>query len=142
VIGIVWVNHHAVFGRFTRIDRVAMFVNLVLLMFVTAIPFSTATLATYLRDGGVDQHLAAAVYGIPVLGVAVSFTVLCGWAMRRGLLRDRTRASASVMRFARGAVAISAAIGIAFVSAVAALAAHATIAAYYTFERAPADEDG
>jgi len=32
------------------------------------------------------SHLAAAIYGLPVLGVALSFTALCAWAACRGLL--------------------------------------------------------
>lgn len=55
---------------------------MLLLMFVTAIPFSTETL----HHGGRDSHLAAAIYGLPVLGVALSFTALCAWAARPGLL--------------------------------------------------------
>ena len=55
-------------------------------MFVKAIPFSTETLASYLHHGGRDSHLAAAIYGLPVLGVALSFTALCAWAARPGLL--------------------------------------------------------
>jgi uncharacterized membrane protein len=140
VIGIIWVNHHAVMHRIARVDRLAMFVNLVLLMFVTAIPFSTATVAGYLRHGGRNAHFAAAIYGVPVLGVALSFTALCAWAAHRMLLHSGPSSSTkatSVNRFAAGSVAISVAIGLAFLSAVAALAAHATIAAYYSFERLP-----
>jgi uncharacterized membrane protein len=144
VIGIIWVNHHAVLHNIARVDRMAMFVNLLLLMCVTAIPFSTATLASYLRHGGRDDHLAAAIYGVPVLGVTLSFTALCTWSAHRGLLQaglGRREAATSVRRFAAGSVAVSGAIAVAFVSAIAALATHATIAAYYCVERSPADRD-
>jgi uncharacterized membrane protein len=144
VIGIIWVNHHAVLHNIARVDRLAMSVNLLLLMFVTAIPFSTASLAGYLRHGGRDDHLAAAIYGVPVLGVALSFTALCTWAARRGLLHARLGyrgAATSVRRFDAGSVAIMGAIAVTFLSAIAALATHATIAAYYSVERSPADGD-
>ena len=65
VIGIIWVNHHALLHNIAHIDRTAMFVNVLLLMSVTAIPFSTETL----HHGVRDSHLAAAIYGLPVLGV-------------------------------------------------------------------------
>jgi uncharacterized membrane protein len=122
----------------------AIFVNVLLLMFVTAIPFSTETLASYLHHGGRDSHLAAAIYGLPVLGVALSFTALCAWAARRGLLHvaiGSRRAATSVRRFAAGSVAMLAAIGVAFLSTIAALAAHAAIAAYYRVGRSPAGAD-
>ena len=109
-------------------------------MFVTAIPFSTETL----HHGGRDSHLAAAIYGLPVLGVALSFTALCAWAARRGVLHVAMagrRAATSVRRFAARPVAILAAIGAAFLSAIAALAAHAAIADYYCVGRSPAGAD-
>ena len=58
VIGIVWVNHHALFTSFARVDRTLMFLNLGLLLWIAAIPFGTSTMATYLRSGGGDAHLA------------------------------------------------------------------------------------
>src|SRR5438128_9484237 len=63
VIGITWVNHHALVDSFRKVDRSLMFLNLVLLMFVVAIPFATSTMSTYLRNGGNDAHVAAALYG-------------------------------------------------------------------------------
>ena len=55
VIGVVWVNHHALLSLAARTDRKLLFYNLILLMWVAVIPFTTATLADYLRDGGADQ---------------------------------------------------------------------------------------
>jgi hypothetical protein len=117
---------------------------LLLLMFVTAIPFSTETLASYLHHGGRDSHLAAALYRLPVLGVALSFTALCAWAARRGLRHVAVagrRAATFVRRFAARPVAILAATGAASLSAIAALAAHAAIAAYYCAGRSPVGAD-
>ena len=51
VIGIIWVNHHAVFELLGAIDRVALFLNLLLLMAVAAIPFATSLFAEYLTAG-------------------------------------------------------------------------------------------
>jgi hypothetical protein len=38
IIGIIWVNHHAVFELVGRVDRSVLFLNLLLLMSVVAIP--------------------------------------------------------------------------------------------------------
>ena len=51
VIGIIWVNHHAVFDLIGAVDRVVMFLNLLLLMCVVAIPFTTALLSEDLTAG-------------------------------------------------------------------------------------------
>jgi Endosomal/lysosomal potassium channel TMEM175 len=61
-IGIIWVNHHTLFKNFAEVDRVLLFLNLMLLLFVVAIPFATITITAYLRDGGSDAALAAVVY--------------------------------------------------------------------------------
>ena len=45
VIGIIWVNHHSLFRLAARVDRLLMFYNLLLLLFVITIPFTTSTLA-------------------------------------------------------------------------------------------------
>ena len=34
VIGIIWINHHSLFSNLEAIDRVALFLNLLLLLFV------------------------------------------------------------------------------------------------------------
>src|SRR5260370_5131810 len=60
VIGIIWVNHHAVIKSIAKVDRTLLFLNLVLLLFVVLIPFSTATAAQYLPVGGADVTHAMA----------------------------------------------------------------------------------
>jgi len=140
VIGVIWVNHHAVFTQIDTVDRTLMGINLVLLLFVTVFPFPTATLASYLRHGGSDAHLAAAAYGLTVEGVALSFTGICAWAARRGLLeRDLPAgvARAAARTYAGGALAIAVAIGLAFESAILALAVHMVVAMFFLVGRAP-----
>ena len=56
VVGVIWVNHHALFALIDRVDRVLLFENLLLLMFVTTLPFTTAPLADFLREGGASAR--------------------------------------------------------------------------------------
>ncbi|RVU28655.1 DUF1211 domain-containing protein [Streptomyces antnestii] len=151
VIGIMWVNHHQVFSYVVRVDRTLMFLNLVLLLVVAAVPWPTAMLAAYLREPG-TSHVAAAVYSIVMVAMALSFQALWWHLTRTGHLFDdlvdnaaarRTRA-----RFALGSLAYPAAVGLSFVSAPLTLAAHGVIAVYYGFNQVPvptrerADGDG
>src|SRR5215468_10382952 len=53
-IGIIWVNHHALFRNFAKVDRPVLFLNLLLLFFIVSIPFAAATIADYLTRGGPD----------------------------------------------------------------------------------------
>jgi uncharacterized membrane protein len=140
VIGIVWVNHHALFTSFARVDRTLMFLNLMLLLWIVAIPFATSTMATYLRTGGGDAHLAAALYGAVLEGMSVSFASILLWSFKRGnrtvpLPPGATRAA--IVRFTIGALFYLVAIVIAFVSAPASLVLNALIAIYYIFEQTP-----
>src|SRR5258708_12799697 len=47
-IGIMWMNHHTLFGHVRLIDRPLLVLNLLLLMGVVAIPFPTALVADHL----------------------------------------------------------------------------------------------
>jgi uncharacterized membrane protein len=138
VIGIIWINHHSLFSNLEKIDRGTLFLNLLLLLFVVAIPFATATMAEYLRVGGSDSHLAAALYAVVSLGVGLAFAMMFLWSSRHGHFRTaldpRTRRNAFV-RFGIGNLAYTLAIGLAFVSAWLTLVVVALAAIYYSFEQ-------
>jgi uncharacterized membrane protein len=141
VIGITWVNHHALFKSLATIDRLLMFLNLTLLLFIVAIPFGTATMAAYLRSGGADAHLAAALYAAVLEGMALSFSAIFVWSTRAEGRRHEplppggTRAA--IVRFTIGSIVYLVAAAVAFVSAPATLAIIALMAVYYMFEQAP-----
>jgi len=143
-IGVLWVNHHSLFGQIAKVDRTLLFSNLALLLFVVAIPFVTSTLAAYLQEGGQDSHVAAGLYALVMEGMAVSFTLIFIHAVRRDLLiRTMTpaEARAAIVRFGVGTVVYLAVLGLAFVSAPAVLAVAALITAYYIFERVPSESE-
>jgi TMEM175 potassium channel family protein len=140
-IGIIWVNHHTLFKNFSEIDRPLLFLNLLLLLFVVAIPFATVTIAAYLSLGGADASLAAVVFQGIFEGMSVSFGALFWWSIRHEHLKvvlSAAGARSAVIRFGVGNVAYIAAIGIAFLSAPASLLVSALVAAYYVFEQTPA----
>jgi uncharacterized membrane protein len=140
-IGIIWVNHHALFRNFAAVDRVLVFSNLLLLFFVVAIPFVTATMATYLEVGGADARLATAVYASVLLAMSLAFGLVFVWPIYRRLLAvplDAASARVATIRFTIGNLAYVAAIAVAFVSTAAALAISTLVAVYYVFERTPA----
>jgi uncharacterized membrane protein len=144
-IGIIWVNHHALFGNFARIDRPLLFVNLLLLFFIVSIPFATATLADYLTRGGADAALAAAIYQGVFLGMSLSFGALLWWSIRRQHLKAPLTGAGALrafIRFAGGNVVYAAAIGVAFLSPLASLIISGLVAVYYVFEHTPAQARG
>lgn len=144
-IGIIWINHHALFRNFSEIDRVLLFLNLLMLFFIVTIPFATATIAGYLGHSGPDAALAAAIYQGVFLGMSLSFGGLFWWSIRcQHLKTPLTGAGArsALIRFAGGNVAYASAIGIAFLSAPASLLIGGLVAVYYMFEQTPAQDPG
>jgi uncharacterized membrane protein len=139
-VGIIWVNHHTLFKNFSKIDRVLLFLNLLLLFFVVTIPFGTATIAAYLTHGGADAALAAAIFQGAFLGMSMSFATLFWWAVRHEHLKITLTPDAqrsALIRFGGGNVAYAVAIGVAFLSAPASLFLSLLVAIYYVFEQTP-----
>jgi uncharacterized membrane protein len=82
-IGVIWINHHAMLRRVQTVDHSVLIFNLLLLMLIAVLPWTTALPAEYLREAD-GQHLAAAIYGGSLLAMALSF-----FAMQRHLLVAR-----------------------------------------------------
>ncbi len=142
-IGIIWVNHHTLVRNFAVVDRIMLYLNLLVLFFVVTIPFATATMAANLRDGGADASLAAAIYQGVFLGMSAAFGGLLWWSVRkRHLTIPLTGAAArtALIRFTIGNLAYAAAIGVAYLSAPASLLMSLLVAVYYVFEQTPGRE--
>jgi uncharacterized membrane protein len=143
-IGIIWVNHHAVMDRIESVNRRLLFLNLVFLMSVAAIPFPTALLADYLRAGH-DERLAAAVYGATMAVMGITFGLIWAYAVLSGDLLhpriNRALARRSLLIFAAGNPLYLLAIGVSLVSAEAALAIYALLALFYLFDALPPLEE-
>ena len=138
IIGIVWVNHHAVLALIVRVDRGLAFLNILLLMTVALIPFGTGLLAEYLTHGS-PEHAAAAAYSIVITLMGLAFGTLWIYASRGGRLLvpgfPREELPRITRRFVVGTPVYAATIGIAFASALACLAVHALVAVYYALAR-------
>ncbi len=59
VIGIFWIGHHIMFHYIKRSDRTLLWLNTMLLMFISAIPFAAALIGEYRTE-----PVAAAFYGL------------------------------------------------------------------------------
>ena len=139
-IGIIWVNHHALVRNIARVDRVLLFLNLFLLLFVVLIPFATATMASYLAQPGHDSHVAMALYAGVFEGMAITFSALFAWTLKEGRTHQPVPPQArrtAAGRFVAGNVPYLVAIGVAFVSPAVSLGLIGAVALYYVFENTP-----
>jgi uncharacterized membrane protein len=65
-VGVIWLNHHALFQRVGHVDRGLHWVNLGILLGAVVIPFPTSVLADALAQdvAGRDAKVAVALYAI------------------------------------------------------------------------------
>lgn len=80
VIGVYWINHHAKFRRIVGTDQRLMMINLVFLLFISVVPFTTGIIAE--NSGAVGT----AVYAIGMVACGLSLTWLWAYADRAGLV--------------------------------------------------------
>lgn len=137
VIGIIWINHHTMFTLVNQVDRRVLFVNLLLLLTISVIPFPTRLLAEYLLDS--DADVAAAVYSATMFLMGIAFASLWLAITRDARLLnqpiDAEVRRVALRRFGAGGVVYAFTIGLSFVSAIATLAVHAALAIYYCFDQ-------
>jgi uncharacterized membrane protein len=135
---VIWINHHALLSLVERVDRVLLFENLVLLMFVTTMPFTTSTLASYLQHGGADARWAAALYGLSNIGMSFAFTAMFARMVGKGLLIhpvDAETGRRAVRRFGLGTIAYPIATVLGLLWPPLMLLAIGGLAAYYMIEQ-------
>lgn len=143
-IGVIWINHHAMLRRVDRVDHTLLLLNLLLLLVVAALPWTTALLAEYLREDE-GQHLAAGVYAGSFLAMSVAF-----YALNRHVLYAEPRLlhdgiddgvrEAIDRRNRRGLLPYVVATAAAAVSSYLTLAICAVLALFYALPSTTADE--
>lgn len=130
-IGIMWVNHHRLFNHIRRTDNALMFLNLLLLLGVTFVPFPTALLSAHYETP--DRTIAAAVFNGTYVLIGVFFNVLWFHAVKSGLLDPETLESAALIsrNSAFGPVWYLLCLGLTWISVPASLALNVALAIFY-----------
>ena len=130
-IGIMWINHHRLFTHIKRSNNALLFLNLLLLLGVTAVPFPTAVLAQHL--GQSDQRAAAMLYHGMYFAIAVFFNLLWRYA-NRNLLGENVDISATgkiSARYAVGPILYLVCIAVAWVNVPVSLLLNVALAVFF-----------
>jgi uncharacterized membrane protein len=140
-IGIIWVNHHVLIRSIALVDRMLLFLNLVLLLFVVLIPFATATVADYMsQSNSPDARLAMVIYAGVLLGMSIGFGAIFEWTLhgehRLQPLPPEAHWPAR-LRFIGGGGVYVVALVVALFNAIAAFVLIALVAVYYIAQRTP-----
>jgi uncharacterized membrane protein len=133
-IGIIWVNHHAVFDLIGRVDRTLLFLNTMLLLVVAFFPFPTRLVAEFLDEGG-NERTAVLAYGCTLTLMSVFYGALWFYAAigRRHIAPHVPQSAVDTISksFAPGSLLYGAATLIAFVSPLATVLITLGIAIFY-----------
>jgi uncharacterized membrane protein len=134
-IGIMWVNHHAVFEQIDRINRTFLVINVFFLMVIAFIPFPTHVLAAHLQH---DARPAAFFYGLTNVAMAAGYACLWFYAAKGGRLispaADPRMVSGISRAFRPGIPIYTLATLSALISAWLAVGLFAAIALFYVLE--------
>ena len=132
-IGIIWVNHHAIFELIDRSDRTLLFVNTFFLLDIAFIPFPTKLVAEFLRSP--DERDAVLAYDLTLLLMALLFQLLWFYPSRRRRLiaseAPRERVDAITRAFLPGVPLYLSIVAVAFVSATASVVLTLAAAIFY-----------
>jgi len=130
-IGIMWVNHHRLFNHIRGCDNRLLFLNLLLLLGVTVVPFPTALLAAHYAQA--DRTISAAVFNGTYFVIAIFFNVLWHHAVRGGLLDSETQESANSIsrQYAVGPIAYLVCFLLSWISVPASLAVNIALAVFF-----------
>jgi uncharacterized membrane protein len=137
VIGIMWLNHHTIFGHFERVDRNLVYLNLALLATIVFVPYPTGIFGEALRRGE-GERVAAVFYSLVMTVNAIAWAALWLYgSTRRRLLTpafpEEQRRTATLL-FTSGPLVYAAAILVALANAYVCLALHGALAVYYALD--------
>jgi uncharacterized membrane protein len=141
-IGIMWINHHAMFAAITLVDRRLLIINLVLLMGVVAIPFPTGLIAQELAGGSAavaGGQAAAVAYGVVMIAISIGYSAMwmyiAGHPRQLGAARLMEQPRVVNLQFSAGLFGyIAGALIAGLVSGLIALIIYGLLAIYYMFE--------
>jgi TMEM175 potassium channel family protein len=132
-IGVIWINHHHTVSLLGRVDRTFLFVNVILLMVISFLPFPTRLVAEHLRGAGARP--ATLAYAATFVVMAVMHQVYWQYARRgRRLIAEHVPESALRgvdLAYLPGIPMYGAVFVLAFFSPLAAVIATFAIAAFY-----------
>jgi uncharacterized membrane protein len=144
-IGIMWVNHHAMFEHIARIDRGLLYLNLALLSAIAFLPFPTAVLAQYVRGDQANARAAAVLYGTTMIVIGICFTAMLAYLGRhRELLTPDVKPAALArarLQSAFGPAVYLVAISVALVAPAIAIAIFGIVAVFFALARHERPED-
>ena len=93
ILGMIWISHHRIFHYIKHSNPILMWINIIFLMFVALLPFSTRLMADYLWT-----QVPFVVYGINVFLIFIMRLVLWNYASGKSRLVDSSTSPQVIRR--------------------------------------------
>ncbi|MDA4137142.1 MAG: TMEM175 family protein [Thaumarchaeota archaeon] len=130
LLAVMWMSHHYVFHYIAKINRQLLWLNIVFLLTIGFIPFSTALLGRYPL-----VQLSVIIYGANVAGVAIAMQTFLQYAVRSKMLIAEGDSKALmgriIFRWRLGVIIYSSAILVSFASTEVSIAIYVVALCYY-----------
>lgn len=130
ILAVMWVSHHSVYHYIRSVNRQMLWFNILFLLTVGFVPFSTALLGKYPLE-----QVAVMIYGINIVAIALSMQGFLSYGLRSGLIIPEGPGSGIVSlivgRWRLGVVIYSAAIAVSFVSTEVSVAIYVLALGFY-----------
>jgi uncharacterized membrane protein len=143
-VGIMWINHHALFTHIRRSDHTLLVLNGLLLLGVTFVSFPTSLVAEYIQHR--DAKTAALVYSGTFAVIAILFNLLWRYASHDNrLLRrdvDQRAVEAITKSYSWGPPMYLISFVLASISAEGSLILNMAMAVFFALPRAPSRGGG
>jgi uncharacterized membrane protein len=85
-VGALWLGHNAITDYLDRADTTILRLNLLVLLFVSFLPFPTRLVADYVTKSGAER-VAVTIYGVTLLVSAAVLSLLWRYAIHSNLIR-------------------------------------------------------
>jgi uncharacterized membrane protein len=132
VLAAYWIRHHNMFHYIARVDSRLLWLNILFLLTVGFIPFSTALIGRYPL-----AQIPVIIYGSNLIGTGLSLQALWVYSANRNQLIAATLSERAVARLnilmLIGTLGYGAAILFAFINTMLSLAIYTIIPVFYIF---------
>lgn len=89
-----WIRHHTFFVHINRIDQRLLWWNILWLLFIILLPFSTSLISAYFSEAP-----AMVIYSLNLLLIAVCQNEIWGYSSRKGYINQEKTPDALAARF-------------------------------------------
>ena len=133
VIGIMWMNHHALFRSLDRVDRPTFLFNLLLMAITAFIPFATSVLGSY-----PTTRTATFFYGFVLTVASTAYNLMLMHVVKARLFSQKispSRVAQTVVNYRIGLFIYAVAMLVSLLAPLVSYLAYILIAAFYLIPR-------